>query len=169
MDDWKKKLGDAHNRPNPDSRQNRPNDRGMQRGVSAVPAEFIFTDTFYNIDGNIKEELFYNHPKKVAGLFESERLKSTALRQLFSSYLKFASRLRDGRISFDKAREQFDVFYTERVVRQNNRRDSSNKPLLPDIVVDFVNRHRELVRKDKKEMLGFFRYLTSILCYFQGR
>ena len=170
MPDWKDQLSSKFNRSVPPPQGNPHSGRGPQGGPERPNIdEFIITDSFFNPEGNLKHELFCDKPRNFAIMLVNERLKSTALRQIFNSYLKFAMKLRDGRITFDKAREQFDIFYTERIVRQNNRRDSNNKPLLPDIVVEFVNRHKELAMRNEKEMLGFFQYLKSILCYFQGR
>ena len=171
MDDWKKKLGKSFNRPQPTQQQQRQGrNHDQPRGSTTIPAEYIVKDSFFNSEGNLKEELFISNPKEIARLFVENELNSNALRHLFGSYQRFATKLRDKRIPFDKAREQFQIFYAERVIRQNKRKDSrTKKPLMPDIVVDFIDKHKELALKNEKEMQGLFRYLTNILCYFEGR
>jgi len=151
------------------------NNSDQPRGQNNYPADvrgnydqFIVSDSFYNSNGCLKEELFYKNPAELASRFQIEGLKSSALRNIYNSYLKFALRLKDGRISFEKAKEQFDIFFEERIVRQGNRKGSDNKPLLPQGVISFFEKHKSIARKDEKQMLGLFRYLTNIMCYFKG-
>jgi len=119
----------------------------------------------------MKEDIFYGCPEKVARLFEQAQYKSSAFRNLFNAFQRFAFKLkmRDETMSFEKAKEEFGTFYTQHVVRQHNRTDSRNNPLLPDIVLDFIKKHRDLARKNREEMLGLFQYLTNVYCYFEGK
>ena len=171
MDEWQKNLGKKFQPPMDKGKTHKPSwgHKDGETKLNTLPSEYIFKDSFYNSEGNLKQELFYGYPKEIAELFANANLKSTALRHIFGSFQRFASKLRDGRITFDKAMEQFGTFYTERIIRQNTRKDSRGNPLLPDIIVEFVNGHKDLALKDEKEMLGLFRYVTNILCYFKGR
>lgn len=142
------------------------NGQGKQRSAK-LPPSFVF-DTFYNREtGKLKDELFYDIPEKAAKLFKKEGLTSSSFRNLYQGLLSFILPLRDKRISFEEAREKFGIFYTERVVRQNNR-NQGDKTIMPDIVLEWFNRHRELAISSKEEMLGLFRFITSVLCYFEA-
>lgn len=165
MSDWQKDLGNKFNRPNEQDRgRNNPNPM-----INELNSDLIITSSFYDSSGYLKEELFYKNPETIAKDFQNYGLKSSALRNIYNSYLKFALRLKDGRITFEKAKEQFDIFYEERIIRQANRKESnSSRPLLPGVVASFFEKHRDLARKDEKEMLGLFRYLTNIMCHFKG-
>lgn len=165
MDQWQKNLGRAMNRPagGRDERQERS--RGSQSPqTQSIPNSYIF-DTFY-IDEKktkLRQELFYGCPENLAKIFGREQLKPTSLRRLYSGLQSFINPLKLGKIDFEKAQEQFGIFYTEGIIRQNKR------DVLPYVVVEFVNQHRELILSSKEEMLGFFRYITSILCYFRNK
>jgi len=124
-----------------------------------LPDEFVFS-TFYNERGKLKDSLFYEKAQGLAELFHGEGLKSTPFRHLYQGFLAFAVPLRDKRMDFDSARERFGIFYVERVVRQTQR------GYLPHVVKDFFDRHRDLALSSHEEMLGLFRYLTNVLCYF---
>ena len=165
MDDWQKKLGGKYNRPtdNRGERQGRGRDRQGEQRLS-IPNELIF-DTFY-IDEDkkkLRQELFYGSPKQLAQIFVRSGLKPTALRKFYAYMQSFIIPLKTERIDFEIAKERFGVFYTEGVIRQNKRK------IIPYVVVEFVNKHKSLILSCKEEMLGFFRYITSILCYFDER
>ena len=127
----------------------------------ALPRDVVFPGGFYDPEtGCLRLELFFTPPEKAAECFRNAGLKSTQFRMLYQSFLGFAAPLRDGRLSFSKARERFGVFYTERVVRQVKRK------VVPPVVKEFIDLHRDIILSRKEEMLGFFRYLTNIYCYF---
>lgn len=128
---------------------------------------FLVFDSFYNKEtGQLKDEVFYDVPEKAARIFKDAGLTSSSFRNLYQGLLSFALPLRDKRISFEEAREKFGVFYTERIVRQNTRNEGG-KILMPDIVLKWFEKHRQLALSKREEMLGLFRFVTSILCYFE--
>jgi len=120
----------------------------------------VFADGFYDPSGCLRMELFFEAPELAAECFRRAGLKATQFRMLYQSFLGFAAPLRDGRMPFEKARERFGVFYAERVVRQAER------GMVPPVVKAFIDRHRERILSSREEMLGFFRYLTNVYCYF---
>lgn len=134
-------------------------DRGRGGGL---PDDLVF-DSFYTADGTLREELFYEAAAQAADLFQREGLGSTQFRALYQGFSSFAIPLRDGRLDFQTALERFGVFYAERVVRQFKRES------LPEVVKSLVDRHLKLARSSREEMLGLFRYLTNILCYFDDK
>ncbi len=126
----------------------------------SLPQECIFTDSFYNPSGYLREEIFYTGAQQAADTFRRAGLKSSQLRQIYAGFLSFAGPLREGRIPFEQARERFGAFYCERIVRQFQR------GILPEVVKTFFDLHRNLILSSPQEMLAFFRYLTNIYCYF---
>ena len=165
MDQWKQDLSKATNRPVSGRDQRHDRSRSPQRPqTQSIPSDCIF-DTFY-IDEKktkLRQELFYGCPENLAKIFSRSQMKPTALRKLYSGMQIFITPLKNRRIDFEKALEQFGIFYTEGIIRQNKRK------VLPDIVVEFVNQHKQLILSSEEEMLGFFRYITSILCYFHDK
>jgi len=130
----------------------------------SLPKECIFP-TFYNYSQatdqkHLKQEIFFEAPKKAADFLKNSGLTSSALRMLFQGFRSFASRLDQGGLSFDRAKELFGDFYTQKVIRQNQR------GMLPDPVVVLIDEHKELILSNPAEMKGFYKYLTNILCYF---
>lgn len=172
MDKRWEKLGKAVDRPaHHQQHQQQPGRNNYHDQTrSGLPPECLFS-TFYTDTGVLKEELFYDCPKKVARLFESAQYKSSAFRNLFNAFQRFAFKLKmhDKSMPFEKAKEEFGRFYTQHVVRQNNRTDSYRNKLLPDVVLDFIDKHRDLARSSQEEMLGLFQYLTNVYCYFDGK
>jgi CspA family cold shock protein len=134
--------------------------RGTPRGATGLPKEALFSETFYGEDGHLKQELFFTAPEALAGAFKGAGLKSSQFRQAYQAFLGFAGPLRDNRLSFDAARERFGVFYVERIVRQVER------GILPPVVKEFMDIHRDIALSAPKEMLGLFRYLKNVYCYF---
>lgn len=149
-----------------------PRDRnGLQRKsppqkepVARSPRQWVF-ETLYTEnpttgERNLRQEIFFEAAIDTARTFRDSNLKSTQLRMLFQGYRSFCTRLIEGKISFEKARELFSEFYVTRVVRQRQR------GLLPDPVVDLFEAHKGPILSSAAEMKGFFKYLTNILCYF---
>jgi len=58
------------------------------------------------------------------------------------------------------------VFYVERVVRQVNR-SRGGQIIMPEVVQQFFDEHRDVILRSREEMLGMFRYLTNVYCYFK--
>jgi len=138
---------------------------GESRSGDRSPAQLTLPDalvfgSFYGENGKLRQEVFFEAPLSAADLFQRAGVSAKALRMLYQGFQGFAAPLRDGRMDFDAAQERFGVFYVERVVRQLQR------GLLPEVVKDLVDRHREAALSSPREMLGLFRYLTNILCYF---
>lgn len=127
-----------------------------------LPPELVF-DSFYDEKGHLKPALFYEAPEKLATLLKQAKLTTNALRQLYQGFRSFAAPLRDGRLDFDAAKERFGSFYVERVVYQTKR------GVLPQLAKSFIDRHRELALSNQNEMLGLFRYLNNLLCYFDDK
>jgi len=127
--------------------------------ASGLPAECRFA-SFYAADGQLDQRVFYGPPEAAAACFRAAGLKPTQFRQLYQAFLAFAGPLRDRRMTFAAARERFGAFYCERVVRQVERK------VLPAIVKELIDAHRDLALSDEREMLALFRYLTYIYCYF---
>ncbi|MGQ9730347.1 MAG: hypothetical protein ACUVX8_03665 [Candidatus Zipacnadales bacterium] len=126
---------------------------------SRLPDDLVF-DTFYDENGKLRKELFFQAPQKVADLFRRKQVTKASVRQLYQGLRSFVRPLQDKQIDFDTARERFSIFYVERIVRQVQRGF-----MLP-VVADVIERHKDLALSDEQEMIGLFRYVTNILCYF---
>lgn len=150
---------DCHQRQRSGGQPPRGGNTAAADPPSTLPRECVF-DTFYGADGKLRRELFYNAPQQLAAILKTAQLKPHALRLLYQGFLSFAAPLRDNRLDFETARERFGIFYVERVIRQAQR------GFLPPLMKDFVDAHRDLALKSREEMLGLFRYLTNVLCYF---
>lgn len=142
--------------------------RGSQRDRNApnLPSECIF-DTFYQDPekNKLKLELFFEAPQNLADFLGRARLSSKQLRMIFTAFQKFAVPLEKKRIDFEQAKIEFGKFYRERIERQINRRESP----LPRAMKTFVDQHKNLIMNDEREMLGFYEYLYSLVCYFRGQ
>ncbi len=110
--------------------------------------------------GRYARRIFFGAAEAAAQVFARSGLKPTQFRQLYAGFLAFAGPLRDGRMRFETARERFGVFYCERVVRQVERN------VMPTAVRELIDAHRQIALASKAELLGLFRYLTNIYCYF---
>jgi hypothetical protein len=137
----------------------RPPAASSSGSASGLPNGAVF-ESFYGPNGKLRDEIFFAAARDVAQVFRASDYKATAFRRLYQGFLGFAGPLRDGRMTFDTARERFGVLYCEGVVRQEQR------GYLKPVVRKFVDSHRLLILSRKEEMLGFFRYLTNVLCYF---
>ena len=143
-----------------------PSRSASRSAALPLPPECVF-DGFYNkTSGRLKDEVFFDVPKKAADVFKDAGLTTHALRLLYQGLRGFAAPLQENRLDFNEARERFGVFYSERLVRQKNRNQPS-KIMLPEVVLEWFDKHRELALSDRKEMLGLFRFITNVLCYFE--
>ncbi|MEM3055048.1 MAG: cold shock domain-containing protein [Candidatus Bathyarchaeia archaeon] len=127
-----------------------------------LPKECLF-DTFYDSNGCLKEELFYQAPEKAAEILAQRGLKSNALKATYQAFSSFAIPLESGRIKFEKAKELFNTFFDERIVRQK-KRGIINKELF-----HLFDSHKEVALRSEEEMLGLFRYIKNIVCYFDDK
>lgn len=135
------------------------NESANHAAPSALPPECLFP-SFYDPSNQLDPKVFYESPKRAADVFRRAGLKSSQFRQLYQGLLAFAGPLRDNRLDFATACERFGVFYCERVVRQVERK------ILPAVVKDLIDAHRDAALRDRREMLALFRYVTNIYCYF---
>jgi len=136
-----------------------PTPKRQPRRGSELPPECVF-DSFYGENGKLRLELFFKAPKAAALHLRSAGLKSSQLRQLYQAFLALATPLKEGRIDLDEARVRFGSLYAERVVRQAQR------GILPQEVKQLIDAHRDLALSSREEMLGLFRYVTNVVCYF---
>lgn len=138
---------------------------GTPPGASArsssgdLPQDVVF-QSFYGANGKLRPEIFFEAAEAVAKAFRGAGYTSTAFRRLYQGFLGFAGPLRDRRLDFETAKERFGALYAEGIVRQQER------GYLKPVVKEFVDKHRVLMLSSREEMLGFFRYLTNVLCYF---
>ena len=132
-----------------------------QRGpkLLSLPPECLFA-SFYDTQDHLDPRLFYEAPTAAAAAFKKAGLKSSQFRQLYQAFLAFAASLRDHRLPFPVACERFGTFYCERVVRQVEGK------VLPAVVKNLIDAHRQLALGNERQMLALFRYLTNIYCYF---
>ncbi len=138
-----------------------------QRKGNGLPARlddrFVFK-TFRVEDWAQKRRLYFDAPRELADLLrQSRKLSATALRRVFNAYAPFARRLAKERTYWAEAQERFGHFYVTTVVRQTRRR------VIPELIQDIFDRHRELALSHPDEMLGLFRYVTYLLCYYGDR
>lgn len=147
--------------PNNPGKAQSPGSKARSNATSSAlfPNELLF-ETFYNDHGRLRMEIFFEAAQQAAQIFHQAQLKPHALRLLFQGFQSVALPLRDNTIEFEEAKERFGIFYVERVVRQHKR------GFLPDVVMQFMERHKNVALRNREEMLGLFRYLTNILCYF---
>lgn len=117
-------------------------------------------ESFYGENGKLRPQLFFQAPQKLASDLHKAGLTPHALRLLYQGFFGFAAPLRDNRLDFATAQERFGVFYVERVVRQTQR------GMLPPLMKSLIDSHRDVALRNREEMLGLFRYLTNLLCYF---
>ncbi|MDR1657630.1 MAG: cold shock domain-containing protein [Deltaproteobacteria bacterium] len=123
-----------------------------------LPNGTVFT-TFYGDDGQLCPSLFFEAAQKISNAFDQANLKPTQYRQIYQQFLSLIIPLRKNEDYFPQAKEKFAILYTERIVRAHKR------GVLPTIVKNFFDLHLKQALSTPKEMLGFFRYITSILCY----
>ena len=126
-----------------------------------LPAVCVFK-SFYGEDGFLEKRLFFESAQEMAKIFDRAdrpEVKPSQFRQIYQQFLALAIPLRKSEKNFPQARESFGILYAERVVRAVNR-DILNK-----VVRDLFDQHKDLALSEAREMLGFFRYLTNILCY----
>jgi CspA family cold shock protein len=140
--------------------ERRPAPPRLEVSGRQLPPECIFEKSFYDESGHLHASIFYEAAEAAARAFRAANLKANQLRALFNAFAGFVRPLTEGRLSFEEARERFGIFYCERVVRQFER------GVLPPLVKDFFDRHRDLILSSPREMQGFFRYLINIYCYF---
>ncbi|MDR1487571.1 MAG: cold shock domain-containing protein [Deltaproteobacteria bacterium] len=127
---------------------------------SGLPEGTVFS-TFYDQDGRLCQSLFFEAAQTVAEIFGRAELKPTQFRMIYQQFLSFITLLRRNDNYFPEAREKFATLYVERIERACKRN------IFKPIVKEFFERHRVVVQSSPKEMLGFFRYLTNILCYLR--
>lgn len=130
--------------------------------TQALPEGCRF-DSFLSEDGHLNPELFFEAPKRMAKVLSTARVNPGQLRLLLQRFSAFAQPLKDGKLNFFDAREKFGVFYIESLVRQVERK------LLPLILKSLIDAHREIAFSDPEQMLGLYRYLQNIVCYFPER
>lgn len=120
-------------------------------------------ESFVGADSCLEPRLFFEAPKRMSEALRAARVNPSQLRMLVQRFTAFAIPLKEGRMNFSDARERFGVFYIENLIRQVERK------LLPPLMKNLIDAHRELIFSDPEQMLGFYRYLTNILCYFPER
>jgi CRISPR/Cas system CSM-associated protein Csm2 small subunit len=151
-------------RANPNPRRQNYNDRPYhgqrQYREQNLPEESVF-NSFYGQDGRLHQSLFFEAAQKTAECFEGAGLSSKQLRSMYQQLLVIVTKLRKNEAFFPEARELFSILFVERLERGVKRN------LFNPIVKTFFERHKELVLSSSKQMLGFFRYLTNILCYLK--
>jgi CspA family cold shock protein len=150
-------LGVAESGPGPVSLT--PASAAQNAPVGGLPAECVFA-SFYNDQNQLDPRVFYEAPQCAASLFRRAGLKSSQFRQFYQGFLSFAGPLLDHRMDFATAKERFGVFYCERTVRQVERK------ILPAVVKQLIDFHRETALREERQMLALFRYITNIYCYF---
>ncbi|MCX7598518.1 MAG: hypothetical protein N2512_06565 [Armatimonadetes bacterium] len=142
--------------------QQRPQAGGGQQPPRELPAKFVL-DSFYGPDGKLRQELFYDLPRELAKELARAGVSSKGLRSVFVAFQSFAGPLQAGRLDFPTAKERFNKMYVERVARQVGR------GMLPHLLQDFFDRHRDLALAAPREMLGLFEYLKNVFCYMPDR
>lgn len=124
---------------------------------------FVFS-TFRTEDWSEKQKLYFDAPRELAEVLRpSKRLSATALRRVFNAFAAFARRLAKEPAYWPQAQERFGHFYVTAVVRQVKRK------VIPEIIQDLFDRHRKLALSSAEEMLGLFKYITYLLCYYGDR
>jgi cold shock protein len=155
--------GFAEETPQPSPSQRAPAVPGAPAAAATrpntLPAQCVFT-SFYTDGNSLDPRIFFEAAETAAAVFRQAGLKSTQFRQLYQGFLAFVGPLQEGRLAFDTARDRFGVIYCERVVRQRERN------VLPSVVKELIDAHRDLALRDEREMRALFRYLTNIYCYF---
>jgi CRISPR/Cas system CSM-associated protein Csm2 small subunit len=142
------------NRPRQDSYQ-RPT--GQYGGRSAVPSDCIFKDSFYAQDGYLRREIFIEAAEKMADLLQSEGMTQTSIRHLFNMIKATEMRLKvDKNLPNGFIRENFLKFVTHTEYQ-------FRRGVVRDLFKEFVESHKDLAVKDRKEFRGFVEYLTSIV------
>jgi cold shock CspA family protein len=130
-------------------------------GNISLPPGAVF-NSFYGKDGRLNPNIFFEAAQDMAVCFERAGLKPTQYRQLYQQFLCFITPLRKSKAYFPEAQEKFSILYVERIERAVKRN------LFNPIVKDFFDQHKKLTLSSSEEMLGFFRYLTNILCYLKS-
>jgi hypothetical protein len=174
--DFRRIAGDRRQGPPQQGRSGQGGGRpqGPDRGghqdrqtEQALPQQFVF-DSFYDSNGKLRQELFFQSPQDLARLLAKQKLPKTnkplsmgQLRFLYMGMLRFAKPLNEGKLDWPTAREDFGHFYVQRVVYQAKR------GFLPQMLVDLIEKHRQLALSNPREMYGLFLYLKHLLCYYQ--
>ena len=131
--------------------------RDDHRETSELPAECIFTDSFYESDGYIKGEVYTDAAEKMARLFQREYMTQTSLRHLFNAVNAIKMKLKSDRSTPQGyIRENFlkIIAHTEYQAKRG---------VVKEVFRKFMDTHKELAIKDRKEFLGFADYFMSIV------
>lgn len=126
---------------------------------SALPAECVFKDSFYEPDGFLKRAIFIEAAEKMAQELQRQDppMTQTSLRQLFNMVKSIDMRLKaDRKLPLGFIRESFFKFVVQTEYQ-------TKRKVVCDLFRDFVIAHEDLATKDQKEFRGFAEYLTAIL------
>ena len=138
------------------SQENRGAGAGSFKGKQKI---HIFADTFLNEKGFPKKDIYQEAAENAANAFQNARpqMSQKSIRSIFQMLKTMELRMRTEKDIPEE--EVFDVFYKmERQVSYQEKRE-----VVPRIFLDFVEKHKDLATKNKKEFLGFVEYLTSIM------
>lgn len=136
----------------------RPGYQGPGYGGGQLPLECVFS-TFYGPDGYLDEKIFFVAAKKAAGAFDDGGVTPTSYRRIYQQFLNLIKPLRGDESRFPKTREEFGRLYAHRIEY------GVSKNVLKPILRELFDRHKDLALSSSREMLGFFEYVTCILCY----
>ena len=129
--------------------------RGQQQ--AELPSECILSDSFYEADGSLKRKVNIDAAEKAAECFRTARMTQTSIRQLFNHLKGTEMQLRakpdlpDGFV-----RERYDTFLTQTEYQVR-------RGVIPSVFAQFVRAHKDVAVQNKKEFVGFVKYLTAIL------
>lgn len=132
---------------------------GYSRGTDdvSIPNICLFRDSFYDDDGYLKREIFLEAAEAMARLLQENSMTQTSLRHLFNEIGFIRSRIKSDRnlpLGFIRENLLKFVVHTEYQTRRNVTKECFKR---------FVDLHKDLAMKDKREFLGFAEYFTSIV------
>lgn len=141
---------------NLDARRQYYREEGTQ-GRHWIPNDCMFQDSFYDEDGYLKRSVFLESAEKMSYILQKQRMTQASIRSLFGYINSIKTKLKaDRNIPLGYIRENFLKFVTHTEYQVN-------RGVIPEVFKEFVDRHKDLAIKSKKEFLGFADYLTSIV------
>lgn len=126
---------------------------------SALPAECVFKDSFYEPDGFLKRAIFIEAAEKMAQRLQAQNppMTQTAMRQLFNMVKSIDMGLKaKPELPIGFIRENFLKFVTQTEYQ-------AKRGVVCELFREFVIAHEDIATKDQKEFRGFAEYMTAIL------
>ncbi|MDP8238813.1 MAG: type III-A CRISPR-associated protein Csm2 [Candidatus Hatepunaea meridiana] len=139
--------------------------RGASRGGRSqsfggtIPDKCTMENFYLPESGCLRPEIFLKEAETLADIFMNAKpsMSQSSIRSMFGMLKSTERRIKhEKEFHIDCVRE---VYY--RFIRHCEYQNKRN--IIPDMFLDFANKHREIATRDKDQFRGFVEYLTSIM------